>query len=384
MGRNYCPVSFFLAFFLFFYPGLAIFGETKTIEPFTIPSVRFSALGGNHASMGDTFHAIFTNPASFVDIQEQFSASELSLCTYGPVFELLDIMTANPGSLEDMDLTVVLGNGRFAAGFDMAGPISLGWVGKGLGLGIFNRIRTDAIVSGTKLRPGVSAEIMLVGGYSFRLINKNGNLLDAGFLGKGFFRGELSLSAPIFDALSLADDPLGQPFKTFLGTGLDLGLRYTFRENFAFSVVCFDVFSPVLVTPYDSLTDFGDHASPSTDSSYTNVKRRLDFGLRWRISNTFIDRYFTSLTIMADYHDLLDILSPVPRNPVLNAGVGLEMTVLNVLSFRFGVNDALPAFGLGLNLNILTLDMAIFGRELGIDPGRNSTYGLGIGVLFRY
>ncbi|MCL2479945.1 MAG: hypothetical protein FWF22_10605, partial [Treponema sp.] len=89
-------------------------------------------------------------------------------------------------------------------------------------------------------------------------------------------------------------------------------------------------------------------------------------------------------TVMADYHDLLDLFSVIPRNPILNAGIGIEATVLNKLSFRFGMTDALPSFGIGLELGFMTLDMAIFGRELGIDPGQNSTYGLGLGLLFRY
>jgi len=381
MRRN-SPVFYLSLFFLIFNCGFFVNGQTRTIDPFTIPSVRFSALGGNHVSMGDTFHSIFTNPASFVDIKGQFSAAELSVTTYGPVFELVDVMITNTGSFEDLDLSAILGNGRFNAGFDIAGPLSLGWVGKGLGLGVFSRIKTDAAVSGIKLRPGISGELLLTGGYSFRLINKNSHFLDGGFLGKSFFRGMLNMATPIFEVPSLIDDPLGKPLDTFLGIGLDLGLRYTFRDVISFSVVCFDVFSPVLVTPYDSISDFTNQASQ--DSVYTNVTRRLDFGFRYRISNTVIDRNFTRFTIMADYHNILDLFSLIPRNPVLNIGIGVEMTVLNGLSFRFGMTDALPAFGIGLNLNFLTLDLAIFGKELGSDPGRNPTYGLGLGILFRY
>jgi len=166
---------------------------------------------------------------------------------------------------------------------------------------------------------------------------------------------------------------------------LDLGLRYTFRENLSAALVCYDVYSPVLVTPYDSLSDFTDRNGPSSGgSSYATVKRRLDAGLSYRIRSAAIDRNISRFTVMADYHNFLDLLSLIPRNPILNVGLGVEITLLNALTFRFGIADALPAFGFGLDLSFMQLDFAIYGRELGFDPGFMSVYAMGIGLLFRY
>ena len=362
----------------------SVWAETPTVDPFVMPSARFSALGGNHTAMGDDFYALFLNPAAFVDVNEEFSAAEITLSTHGPLLEIIDLFRNNSGSASNLDLSGIIGPGGFAAGFDLGGPLSLGWVGRGLGLGIFNRIRTSAAVSGTKLRPLVSGELLFVGGYAFRIINKNSHLLDAGFLGKGFFRGLLNLEAPIFDAASLLDDPREQPFGTNLGLGLDLGVRYTFREDFSAALVCYDVYSPVLVTPYESLSDFGDKSGPSGESSYATVKRRLDMGVKYRIRSNFIDRYISRLSVMADYHDFLDLFSLIPRNPILNVGLGVEISLLNALTFRAGITDALPAVGIGLDLSFMTLDFAIHGKELGLDPGVQSVYALDIGLLFRY
>ena len=379
MRRNGFPV------FCFFFLAICCLNSVQGQEqPFTIPSVRFSALGGNHAAVGDSFHAIFTNPASFVDIKGQFSAAELSFTTYGPVYELVDFIVSSSGSLDSLDFTGILGGKKkLSTGFDLAGPLSLGWVGKGLGLGLFSRVKADVVAGFTEVKPGFSGELILTGGYSFRIINRNSNYLDAGFLGKGFFRGMLNITTTILDIPSLIDDPLNRPFETYLGMGLDLGLKYSYGNVFSLAAVCFDVYSPVLVTPYNSVSDLIGFASPM-DSSYSRVNRRLDFGIKFRLTNTVIDRYFTNLTFMADYHDLLDLFSDLPRNPLLNVGAGVEVKVLSALSFRFGMADALPAFGIGLNLSFLTFDFAIFGKELGNEPGLKSTYGLGVGILFRY
>jgi hypothetical protein len=359
-----------------------VYGET--VEPFVMPSARFAGLGGRHAAVGDDFYAIFTNPAAFVDVEDQFSIAELTISTYGPVFELIDLFRENSGSASNLDISGIVGPGGFAAGFETGGPLSMGWVGSGLGLGVFNRLKSTAAVSGTKIRPLILGEFLLVGGYSFRIIDNNGHWFDAGFLGKGFFRGTLSPEASIFDAGDILDDPMSRPFKTYLGMGVDLGIRYTLRENFTVALVCYDAYSPVLVTPYDSMSAFSDKSGPSAGgASYATVNRRLDLGFRYRIRSISIEKYISSITIMADYQDFLDLFALIPRNPILNAGLGLEIKVLNALSFRFGLTDALPAFGMGLNLSFVTLDFAIRGKELGLDPGVQSTYALDLGLLFR-
>ena len=362
-----------------------VLGETPAIAPFSMPSARFSALGGNHVAMADDFYSLFLNPAAFVDVNDTFSAAEITLSTYGPMLELIDLFRENSGSASNLDISGLIGPSGFAAGFDVGGPLSLGWVGRGLGLGIFNRITTTAAASGIKLRSLVSGDLLFVGGYAFRIVNKSNQLLDGGFLGKGFFRGALNLEASIIDAETLLDDPLDQPFDTYLGLGLDLGLRYTYRGNFSLALVCHDVYSPVLVSPYDSLSDFSDKSGPSAGgSSYATVKRCLDMGAKYRIRSNFIDRYISRFTVMADYRDFLDLFSLIPRNPILNVGLGVELMVLNALTFRAGISDALPAFGIGLDLTFMTLDFAIFGKELGLDPGVQPVYAMCIGLLFRY
>ena len=361
------------------------FGQDSTIEPFTLPSARFFALGGNHTAMADDFYSLFLNPAAFVGIDETFSAAEITLATYGPVFELIDLFRNSDNLSSDLDISGLIGPGGFAVGLDLAGPLSLGWVGRNLGIGLFNKIRTSAAVSGTNLKPLVSVELLFVGGYSFRIVDKEDHFFDAGFLAKGFFRGILNMESSILQVESLLENPLGRVFGTNLGLGLDLGLRYTFRNNLTAALVCYDVYSPVFISSYSSIADFWDDASSSlVESSYATVKRRLDLGVKYRIQSAFLDRYITGFNIMLDYRDFLDLFSLIPRNPILNIGLGVEITLLNALTFRAGITDALPALGFGLDLSFITLDFAMYGRELGFDPGLQPVYAMGVSLLFRY
>jgi hypothetical protein len=368
-------------FAAFVFAGFPLFGED--LAPFVMPSARASAMGGRHAALADDFYSLFSNPAGFVGVEEEFSAAELTLSSYGPIFEILDLVQNNLDSLDDLDISGIVGKGGFAAGFDMGGPIALGWVGKGFGLGVFSRFSTNAVVSGVTIRPVTSSDILLVGGCSFRVLDRGSNIVDMGFLGKGFFRVSTEMEAPIIDVGDLFDDPMGVPLKTALGVGVDLGIKYTFAETFSAALVCFDPYSPAMVTAYRSAKDFLD-SGDATGTDYAVVKPRIDLGFKYRIRSTFLDRYISDFIILADYHDFVDLFALIPRHPILNVGLGAELKVLKVLSFRAGVYDALPAAGFGLDLNFMKLDCSIYGKEMGLDPGVHPTYGLDIGLLFRY
>ncbi|MDR1617505.1 MAG: hypothetical protein LBS06_00475 [Treponema sp.] len=363
------------------FSGFPLFGEK--LDPFVMPSARASAMGGRHAALADDLYSIFSNPAGFIGVKEEFSAAELTLSSYGPIFEILDLVQENFDSLDDLDISGIVGRGGFAAGFDVGGPIAIGWVGRGLGLGVFSHFSTNAVVSGATIRPVTSSDILMAGGYSFRVLNKGNSVLDLGFLGKGFFRISTESDAPIIDVGGLFDDPLNVPLKTALGMGVDLGIKYTYAETFSAALVCFDPYSPAMVTSYHSASGFFD-GDNSSDTDYAVVKPRLDIGFKYRIHSTFLDKYISDFVVLADYHDFLDLAALIPRNPLLNVGLGIELKVLEALSFRVGIYDALPSAGFGLDLKLMQLDCSIYGKELGLDPGIHPVYGLDLGLLFRY
>jgi hypothetical protein len=371
-NRRCFPVVFF-AVLLF----SAVSADAEKLKPFVMPSARAGGFGGIHAAQGDDFSAIFSNPASFAGLEKEFSAAELTISLYGPVFELLDLAINHSG---DLDISPLVGPGGFAAGFDIGGPIALGLVNQGFGFGIFNRTTADARVASSRIRPAAAEEIFLVGGYSFRVLERDVHVLDAGFLGKGFYRGVLNLEASIFDVTAMFEDVSSSPYSTQFGLGLDLGVKYTLNGTLTFALAGYDVFSPALVTSYPEFSDFGS----SGDQSYAVVQPRLAFGVLYRIRNDFLDRYISDFIVMLDYRDFLDLFSLIPRNPVLNLSLGAEITLLKILRLRAGIAEALPAVGFGIDMKILTFDFAIRGRELGLDPGIQPVYAVDLGFLFRY
>jgi len=355
-------------------------------RPFDFPNARLAALGGRHGTLVNDFSALFTNPAGFVEAKEEFSISELGLSVYGPVFDIADTLVNYFGSSGSLDISGIVGPGGLATGLNLSGPLAFGWVGRGLGFGLFNRTVADAATLGATVKVKAMEEFLMTGGYSFRVINKNSSLLDVGFLGKGFIRGALPLEASILTVTDLfSGNPLDtQPYTNTLGVGLDLGLLYQYARFFSFSIVYHDAYSPVLMVPYTSTTSFISGGAASGSGTYTTIKSSLDVGFAVSPSFEYLDRYVSKLTFMADYRDILDLWALIPRNPVLNVGLGIEMIVLDALSLRAGISDALPALGFGIDFSIMQFDFAMRGMELGLDPGLQTTYAVDLGLLFRY
>jgi len=175
-----------------------------------------------------------------------------------------------------------------------------------------------------------------------------------------------------------------RPFTTILGLGFDLGLKYTFAKTFSAALVCFDAYTPVMVTTYASMEGFKNKDAPMEPGHYATVKPRLDLGFKYRLRSTFLDKYISNINILFDYHDFLDLGSVLPRNPMLNIGLGAEIVVLEKLSLRIGIADSLPAAGFGLDLSFMQLDCSIHGKELGLDPGIFSVYAVDFALHFRH
>jgi hypothetical protein len=347
------------------------------IKPFIMPSARAAGFGGIHAAQGDDFSSLFSNPASFVDIEKEFSAAELSFTMYGPVFEILDLLVSEGDST---DISSLVEPGGFSAGVEVGGPLSLGYVGNGLGMGVFSRAVMDVTANSSRFRPVGSGEILFLGGYSMRALEKDVHKLDLGFVAKGFYRGSIDMESSIFDITEAFDDISSNAYQAQFGVGLDLGAKYTWNNTFSAALVAYDAFSPALVTGYDSFKH-----RKSGKQHYATVTPRLAVGGLYRVQSDFLARYIDDLVLMFDYRDLLDYaVAEIPRNPVLQVSLGAEVRFLKILSLRAGMAEALPAVGFGLDMTILKFDVAVRGKELGLDPGVQSVYTIDIGLLFRY
>jgi len=369
--------------------------HAQAIPSLALPSVRVMALGGLHAAEAHGLDAIFENPAGFAQDGQSLSLGAVTAGLTGPVFDIAGIAMDLMSGSGSMDLGSVVNlldaSGRLFVQADVRGPLQFGYVGKGLGFGLFNR--TVAIVNVASLLSAdvyIGEELLLCGGYSQRISLGGGHSLDIGIMPKGFMQAGLVLDGTIEDILALqdanAEEAAALPFRIVTGLGFDAGVRWSWNDVVAIGIVAHDPYSPAQITSYTSLDAFLEDpgAARDGDPAYTVVEADLSAGLLWNLPFQFLTDLGARVSLMIDYRDILDLLAIVPRNPILNLGMGIEASFLEILSVRAGLNEGLLSAGFGVDLSFFTFSLAMYGSELGLEPGLRPAYNLAVSLDFVY
>lgn len=350
--------------------------------PFQLISPRDAALGGRHVTLSDSFSSLVNNPAGFYVAPEELSITEITLAAKGPMFTLADSIIG--GELSDLGSLI---NGIYA-GVDLLGPLSFGYIGNGLGLGIYNQTNLR-LWSNNSLTANVKVwdDVVLAGGYGYRLpFSGDVQALDAGILLKGGFRGTVNGAVTVVDIMNLDTDTLmDQPFIFTSFIGFDLGLRYSIGESWVIGLVGRDVYTPTISNEYGNVMDFIDGATPTEADIYDKMSFQLDTGVMYRPKADLTNYSISDIKILLDYTDVLDfwLYPETAVNPVLNIGMGTEITMMEILDVRLGFSQGLFAAGLGIDLYYFDMNLAMFGTERSTEPGLAPVYNLQLSFEFR-
>jgi hypothetical protein len=360
-----------------------------------ISSARTSAMGGPHAALADDLTTVFDNPAGFESAPPEIALSELSLRLTGPIFDIAGVAEGGLGG----DISSLLASTNVQnllesiyASMNLAGPIYFGYVGHGLGFGIFNSSSfTLTNTAPLTLAAATKEQLLLIGGYAFRIplppvLNST---LDAGISMKGTLQGTSYIEKSIFELPSLfssigASTFEDAPFYFDSAIGFDAGLRYSYANLVSVGIVGRNIYTPDLRTEYPTLQDFLDNSSTSATTTNMLLPFDLSVGTLFTPPLGFLSSYLSGLKIMLDYNDALGFLThpATANNPWLNIGFGTEVTLLQILDLRGGFYQGLFTAGLGLDLKYFHIDAAMFGTELSTEPGLDPVFNLLVSVSF--
>jgi hypothetical protein len=380
--------------------GFSVYAQEKqVVDHFTMPSARHAGMGGMHITNLDGAGALLNNPAGLVG-KKEFGILEISPSLTAPIDKYADIMDSvsklTGGDIEEgeeldavQDLLNVFaddeGNVKPYVGLTLGAPLSLSIVSKGFGFGLFTGAAANAsFIGGTaKINADVNAQAVFA--YGHRFINTRKHTLDVGLGVNAFYRLHTEKSLGLNDVADLMGDGDDKPeFKDIIplqgifGIGLDAGIQYGFNNRLAVAIAANNLLSYARIM--DMSDDFLDNENPVADTNGSSY-RGLNVGVHYQL----IKSWGLNLTFLADYRDILDLFSDIPRNPILNLGLGAELGLLDDhISIRAGISDMLPSLGLGFDLFAFKLNVAAYGKELGLDPGVQSVFCLDIGLLFRW
>jgi hypothetical protein len=362
----------------------------QTVERFAPTSARMAALGGPHAASVAGIDSLFENPAGFVSERTEFIASALVFNPSGPIFDIAGLLLGGTDQLMSELPSLFDDRNRFYASVDVLGPLAFGYVGKGLGFGLFNKsVTTVNAASLLSVAYNVSEEILLAGGYASRFALGPRQSLDLGIMPKGFIRASIGSRMSLDEFYVLIQDlpsALDSPFVMTSGVGFDVGVQWSLDDMLTVGLVARDAYSPAMTTTYASYSEFADSPKDSKvgDSVSGLIPADVSLGLAYKPDFEVLDVLGVDVLVLLDYVDILDLFSTIPRHPILNVCLGMELTLLDILSIRAGIKDALPTAGFGIDLSAFTFSLAMYGEELSLEPGGRPVYNLLAALDFKY
>jgi hypothetical protein len=366
--------------------------EPVNVRPFTMSGSRERGMGGPHVAFTDNVFSLFVNPAALQESNEK-SFFEIGIGTHGPLLEIVDIVKSAQGS-GDQELVNQIGTfakqsgGKIPLGAEVRFPLSIGYTANGLGFGVWNKLWLDTKIIGTDIEAEAAMDFVLNFGMSVNIFTFQGlgsHVLDTGFVVKAAARGgvmgfdESLLNVLADGMMDKLIDEMNVPL--LLGGGLDLGLTYRWKEfipgNAFIAAIVVDDF-PTLVSARPLMGK--DNGTKYRVSPTVNIGAAYTFDLAALVPVPL------DFAFAIDYHDISRWFTPndfTKRNPVLNLSLGLEITAFKIISARFGMNEMLPAVGLGINLKGFKIEGALYGKELGIEPGQLPAYAFDLSISAR-
>jgi hypothetical protein len=392
-----------------------LYAEEIRMPPLVLSSAASNGLGGPHVAYTDDIYALFVNPAA-LQWANQGSILEFSTALIGPLDKLAANGNKLMNSVQDImdsagndnspgvdtnpfeSLTSLTNNGKLPFGVDVRGPISIGYTANGFGLGLFSRIVADTRITGVDLDAAVYVDLMLPVGMSFNVLRLMDHEVSVGLALKPFVRATSTVET---SALDFFDESITGE-STFLndisipvlaGLGNDLGLMYRFKRDLAAGLTVSDIytFGVQMVDVADKI-DLGEGKSTKSSDAMYRVPTSLNLGVAYtfRLANFWaatpqpLQSFYAAA--MLDWRSVNNIFSwddRLHRNPILDLGFGTELGFFNFLKLRLGVRDMLPMIGIGLEPAVFKLNIALYGKELGAEPGVNSTMALDVSVALR-
>lgn len=337
---------------------------------------RTMAMGGAFVAMSSGYQSLFGNPASFADAEAELTLLSLNPWVYvSPTTGNIETLSAalddpSTGLVENLsDLITTNGIGAGMSG-------GLGWVGKGLGLGLIGSVDTYVwgrnALGATGTLDGQIAGVIGVG-FPVRLFGMD---LSVG----GNLRPYLRMTGPIsstqLGSLLSGGDPADAitnvPVDVGFGLAVDLGARLDLGRFLSVGLAIRDISTSQNLTSstfgevLDSLAN-GDLPPADTTESYS-VLPNITLGASMRPLPERISGIVDLLLVLEIQDPVGVIVDKLTVWQLLHAGAEAKF-LSGLFALRTGLNEGYISLGAGIDLLIFEANIAVFTEEMGLRPG---------------
>jgi hypothetical protein len=363
--------------------------DKKAMPRFEIPTARSNGMGGAHVAYTDNVFGLLVNPAAIMRVEQRsFFAISPTLfspqATFGLIGPLMDVAEGDTGSLGEAADVLSKNEAKIPLGFDIREfPLSIAWVADGFGFGLWDRIFVNPSIIGTNVKLDVYGDVILPIGFAFKIVDIGAHALDLGVTVKPFARvyaHESTTVTELMDENSEFLDDISVPL--IVGAGVDLGLLYRWDIGLSAGLTFDDIFTRGAVVSNIVGEDDNTYYVPFTMNLGLAYDLRL--GRFWTSAPSFFANM--TFTFMFDYRDVANLFQQddyLKRSSLLGISAGFQIGIYDIFKLRIGMNEMLPAVGLGFDLGPFEIDVAYYGKEFGLEPGQLPAAALDLTLAIR-
>jgi hypothetical protein len=381
------------------------FPASNIIEenPYPFFFLPYVAQGNSSIAYAEGFGALFSNPAGFAVPKGELNLLSWETIIFSTPEErlpllrslLLGSMSAEDEETLSQDLTT--------SALGVSSLFSLGYVGKGVGLGLMGGF--DVVTGGEQyplaLEGDALSQFMLVIGYA---VQKNIRGIQL-FLG-GDIRPLIRIHAPLGpqETALMLQEYLGtniQPLEgdffsdTYAlngyGVGIDVGCMVK-ADNFSFGIALRDLFDTRLFYSWNDLDSIRSTLTAGGLPSENSLPQDAVYTIPMTVYvGGAYDIKINSLRGLLEGRIHVEVEQPsrlwdAPTWNTYEDSIrgGMEWTLFSALSLRTGFYKGSPTYGLGLKVSILNINWAYFTRTVELSQETRKVPGLGMEVAIRW
>jgi hypothetical protein len=358
---------------------------------------RTMAMGGAFVAMSEGYQSLYGNPATFADTSVEFTAVSFTpwvyvrpttdnIATFRSVADSMSSGGADPTDIIDPVSALIVDNG-FGGGMSAG----IGWVGKGLGLGLVGSgeayVRGNTLLGAIGTMDGQVSGIVGVGvplqigklrfqvGGDVRPYVRMTGAIDGGDL-IGIMTGTKTDGVTPFSAMDL-------PVDVGFGLAVDLGARMDLGTMVSIGIAVRDISTKQTFSQSTLGEAFAGGDLPAGANIEYPVYPNITLGASLRpIPAGF--RNVVDVTVIAEIQDPVRVMQD--KSSAWNLfHLGVEADMLGGLfALRTGLNKGWISLGAGIDLLVFELNVAVFTEELGLRPGDKPRTGISLEAAIRF
>lgn len=376
-----------------------------SVSLFAQEDVRSMGMGGNHITDYSNVYITQKNPAGlgFAGKHDLWTNTQIGLS--GPLEDFMNIVDKLSNSednqndnlnsydsdndddsseIEDAIIDLVKKNNGLATGVNLVGPLQFGFTKNGFGMLFSEELFVDVNVpsiSRGKVNIGLDANLLL--GYGHK-IDLGISDLSIGISANLFSRAiNIGVDGSLTEIFDKVEDMDNLPATSMIGYGINAGVQYEFANFLSAGIVWNNILAQTYTTDIP-LDEDSDKEFTFKDARKEKLDPTLAVGFGVKIPTSFTLGIISSWTAYLDHDNILDFFEKdkIVRNPILGLSAGTEVVLFKTIALRLGIHESYPAAGCGIRLAAFHIDAAVFGSELGLEPGAKPQLNAALSISF--